>query len=258
MPHADFQDTRPAPLARDDGAPDPYAEFRVERSGEVAALLRQLLNGSVPVQLSTPAGEHLACNLWAVDATQRRISFGVEPGHPAVQRLAESGEVTGVAYLDSVKLQFDLDGLHLVRGGSAAALQAALPRRLYRFQRRQSFRVRTLERGAPTARLRHPSMPEMELALRVLDVSIGGCALLLPHDVPPIAMGVRLRQVRIDLDDGTAFDAALLLHHATAINADAHGVRLGCEFAELAPAAERALQRYIDATQKRRRLLSLN
>ena len=28
-------------------------------------------------------------------------------------------------------------------------------------------------------------MPDMQLELRVLDVSIGGCALWLPHDLPP-------------------------------------------------------------------------
>ncbi|MFN0183655.1 MAG: flagellar brake protein [Aquabacterium sp.] len=258
MTSMSFADTQPAPLADDDGGPDPYAAFRVESPGEVLALMRQLQTGSVPVQLSTPRGAHISTLLWAVDATQRRISFGIEADHPMVQRLAESDEVTGVAYLESVKLQFDLAGVHLVRGPRASALQSAMPRRLYRFQRRSGYRVRTLERGTPTAQLRHPSMPDMALQLRVLDVSIGGCALFLPHDVPPISMGVRLEGVRIELDADTGFETALQLHHVTAINADATGVRLGCEFLDPTPAAERALQRYIDATQKRRRLLSLN
>jgi len=34
--------------------------------------------------------------------------------------------------------------------------------------------------------------------------------------------------------------------------------RLGCEFMHVAAQTERALQRYIDQTQKRRRLLSLD
>jgi len=33
---------------------------------------------------------------------------------------------------------------------------------------------------------------------------------------------------------------------------------LGCEFMHVQPQAQRALQRYIDQTQKRRRLLSLD
>jgi c-di-GMP-binding flagellar brake protein YcgR len=36
------------------------------------------------------------------------------------------------------------------------------------------------------------------------------------------------------------------------------GMRLGCEFLALDAGTERSLQRYIDQTQKRRRLLSLD
>jgi len=68
--------------------------------------------------------------------------------------------------------------------------RAELPREVFRFQRRNSFRVRTLPRSSPTMVLRHPGIPDMTLALRVLDVSTGGCALFLPNDVPPLSPGV--------------------------------------------------------------------
>jgi len=157
-----------------------------------------------------------------------------------------------------VKLQFDVDHLVLVRGSQACSLQSDMPREMYRFQRRRSFRVRTLGRGTPTALLRHPSMPDMQLGLRVLDVSIGGCALMLPADVPPLSAGLEIRGVRIELDPDTRFDTDLLLHHVTVIQTPSRGSRLGCEFMHVQPQAQRALQRYIDQTQKRRRLLSLD
>jgi len=144
----------------------------------------------------------------------------------------------------------------LVRGANACALQCNLPRDTYRFQRRNSFRVRTLGRGSPTALMRHPSMPEMQVGLRVLDVSMGGCALLLPRDVPPLSAGLEIRNVRTELDADTRFDADLQLHHVTAIQNQSRASRLGCEFMHVQPQAQRALQRYIDQTQKRRRLLS--
>ena len=62
---------------------------------------------------------------------------------------------------------------------------------MFRFQRRNTFRVRTIERTSPTAPFRHPAIPDMALALRVLDVSIGGCALLLPANVPALQPGAR-------------------------------------------------------------------
>ncbi|MBI5258699.1 MAG: flagellar brake protein [Burkholderiales bacterium] len=252
-----FMDTQPAPMNDGDGL-DPYAAFRIESAREIAALMRQLLDGGTPVNLSAPDGASMTTALWTVDSAGQRLAFQAEAGAPQLQQLIESNEVTAVSYLEAVKLQFDLSNLMLVRGSNACALQAAMPRRVYRFQRRQSYRVRTLERSGPVALLRHPALPDIQLKLRVLDVSIGGCALLMPDDMPPLEPGLTLHAVRLELDPDTRFTTTLHVHHISSIHALARGVRLGCELVRLDGAAERALQRYIDQTQKRRRLLSLS
>ena len=251
-----FMDTQPAPLGGADGL-DPFAAFRIESPREIAALMRQLMDGATPVSLSTPDGASLTTALWTVDSASARLAFQAEADNPQMQQLVESNEVTAVAYLEAIKLQFDLNNLMLVRGQKASALQAAMPRAVYRFQRRQSYRVRTLERSAPVALLRHPALPDIQLSLRVLDVSIGGCALLMPDDMPPLQPGLTLHAVRLELDPDTRISATLHLHHISSIHPNARGVRLGCELVKLDGVAERALQRYIDQTQKRRRLLSL-
>ena len=179
-----FLETQPAALGAVGGI-DPYAEFRIQQSREIVALLKQLATDSTPVILSGPGAAGLTTVIWTIDTAQQRINFSADADSPQLQRLIELEEATCVAYLDSVKLQFDVDHLVLVRGAKICSLQADMPREMYRFQRRSSFRVRTLGRGTPTALLRHPSIPDMQLGLRVLDVSIGGCALLLPGDVPP-------------------------------------------------------------------------
>jgi c-di-GMP-binding flagellar brake protein YcgR len=252
-----FLDTQPAAIGASGGI-DPYADFRIQSPREIATLMKQLADGAIPVSLSGPEAIGVTTVVWSVDSAQQRISFGADPDSPQLQRLIEGEEGTCVAYLDAVKLQFDLGHLMLVRGAKHSALQADLPREMYRFQRRGSFRVRTHGRGSPTAQMRHPSIPEMALALRVLDVSIGGCALLLPDDVPPMAAGLEIRGVHVELDADTRFDADLMLHHVTAMHSSARAARLGCEFMHVEPRTERALQRYIDQTQKRRRLLSLD
>ena len=252
-----FLDTQPAALGAGGGI-DPYAEFRIQQSREITALLRQLATDSTPVILSGPDATGLTTVIWTIDTAQNRINFSADADSPQVQRLIELEEAICVAYLDAVKLQFDVDHLVLVRGNKTCSLQADIPREMYRFQRRRSFRVRTLGRGTPTALMRHPAIPDMQLGLRVLDVSIGGCALMLPGDVPPLSAGLEIRGVRVELDPDTRFDTDLLLHHVTAIQTPSRGSRLGCEFMHVQPQAQRALQRYIDQTQKRRRLLSLD
>ena len=254
-----FMDTRPAPI--DDAAADgrdPFAEFRCDHPREVLALLRSLRDGATPVSLSGPTGANLGATVWTVDSEHQRLAFDVESRDAQLPGLVETNEATAVAYLDSVKLQFDLQDLVLVRSPRAAALQVRLPRCIYRFQRRSSYRLRTLERSAPTAYLRHPSLPDMQLALRVLDLSIGGCALLLPDDVPSLPLGLMLRGVRLALDAGSPLAVTLRLQHASSILSGGAGLRLGCELLQLDADTERALQRYIDQSQKRRRLLSLD
>jgi flagellar brake protein len=253
----DFPDTQPAPIGGDP-QDDPFAQFRSSHPREVLALLGELRDRTTPVALSSPSGVGLGSTVWTLDAERGRIAFDVEPGDPQLPGLVEGNELTAVAYLDSVKLQFDLHDLVLVRSPRATALQAKLPACVYRFQRRAAFRVRTLDRGAPVARLRHPSLPDMQLALRILDISIGGCALLLPGDVPPLPPGLEMGGVQLDLDTDTSLDVVLRIQHASSVlGMPSAGLRLGCELLRLDAGTLRTLQRYIDQTQKRRRLLSL-
>lgn len=254
MQHPDFQPTQPAPLATLTGRA--MDEFRVSHPSEVQALLRRVSEGNVLVQLCAPDGAVYACTLWAVDAQQRRLSFDADPKHPQVRSLIDSGEVTAMAYLDSVKLQFDLRGLVLVHGRDSSALQSGWPEAMYRFQRRESFRVKP--RHEALAHVRHPNLPEVSLALRVLDVSVGGCALALPADVPAIGAGLRIEDARIELDAETRFVASLHVQHVSGGFGNTMGqVRLGCAFDRLDGTAQRALQRFVDLTQRRHKLLSI-
>lgn len=237
---------------------DPLANFRSDHPGEVLALLRELRDRSTPVVLSAPDGGSIGASIGAVDEVRQRVAFEVESGDPRLPGLVEVDEVTVVGYLHAIKLQFELEDLVLVRGPRATILQARMPHHVYRFQRRTAYRVRTLEHGAPVARMRHPGMPDMEIALRIVDISIGGCALLLPEDVPPLQPGSEINRVTLELDTDTELQVGLRIQHATSMMSDVKGLQLGCEFLRGGDASERMLQRFIDQTQKRRRLLSLD
>ena len=246
------------PLDALGAAPGGLDEFRISGPREVAAVLRQLSDASAQLHLNARDGSVVDATLWGSDAQRGSISFNVDPQDPALGALQEYGEVVVVGYLDSVKLQFDVGRLVLVHSHQASVLSCSYPREVYRFQRRNAYRVRPLMRTAPVARLRHTDIAEMQLALRLMDVSIGGCALFLPADVPPMQVGGVMNQVEIELDADTRFHVNLRLQHVTSLNADSSGVRLGCEFVRLDPTAQRALQRFIDQTQKRGKLLALD
>lgn len=246
------------PLDALGAAPGGLDEFRLSSPREIATLLRQLCDGSIQMNLYASDGSVVNATVWTMDAERGDIGFNVDPADPALHALTESDDCVVVGYLDSVKLQFDVGNLVLVHGARASVLSCNYPREIFRFQRRNAYRVRPLMRAAPVARVRHTDIAEMQLALRVLDVSIGGCALFLPEDIPPMQVGGVINQVQIDLDADTRFHVNLRLQHVTSLNNDSRGVRLGCEFVCADSNALRTLQRFIDLTQKRGRLLAIN
>ena len=237
--------------------PETLDDFRIIEPAEVFAFLKRLSDGQVPVNLNSSTGGAYTTTVRALDAARGTLSFAADADDNQVQSLVESEDAVAVAYLDNIKLQFDAHGLVLVRGERLSALNCALPRDLFRFQRRNGYRVRPLLRATPTARVRHPMIPDMSLSLRVLDVSIGGCALFLPDDVPPLQPGVTINNVQIDLDIDTRITTALRLQHVTSIHPESRGVRLGCEMVNPTSDVLCGLQRYIDQTQKRRRMMAL-
>lgn len=236
-------------------APGGLEPYRIAATSELMTVLRRLLDGSVPLHLNGPGGADYATTLWAIDAARGRLSFGADVDDPHLQALLEDGEAVAVGHLDQIKLQFEVQDLILVRSDGSSALGCRLPRELLRLQRRAAYRVHPMPYSPQVAHLRHPMMPEMALALRVIDVGITGCALFLPADVPPLQPGVRINGVCIELDADTRFHTSLRLQHVSSTGT-ASGVRLGCELLDTDSAALRALQRYIDQTQKQRRGIS--
>lgn len=241
--------------------PDPAQldDFRITSSQEVEAWLRQLLVRRARVQLGTPGGAQLSTRLSGLDVERNSLNFELGEQDPQLRAVLDSAEVVAVAYLDSIRLEFELVGLVSVHGADSQTLRGALPTLLYRFQRRQAYRVHPLGSGHPRVLMQHPQRPELgPLQLRVLDLSVTGLALLLPAQVPEITPGQELPGCRIELDRDSHFETRLQLQHVSVAGGgqdEPAGQRLGCAFGPLPSGAERALQLYIDQTQKRQRLL---
>jgi hypothetical protein len=255
--------------------------YVVAGEAERERLLRGLAIESAPLVITGPAGAPWRATLAEADATRRRLTLAPAAGpvldpaaEVALAALVEAGEAHAVAWLDRVRLAFDLEGLALVRGVRGAVLQAAWPRAVQRFQRRETFRVAPPEPGhAPFVHLTPPGQPGTRVAMRVVDISAGGCALWRPADGPALPAGTELEGVRVMLDATTMIDTTLRLQHVTGFGVlddagaapgeaphapagpagAAGGERLGCAWGRMDAASRRALQRWIDAAQKRPR-----
>ena len=230
-------------------------------TADVAAYLQQLQRENATVLLSGPPGQSLASHITTLDVSAGvlGLALGIDP-EGISQALVASGEITAVAYLGAIKLQFELEGAVVVSGEQGAVLRSSLPERLYRFQRRLSFRVQPA--GSVYPRVVLPGGEAPGPLLRVLDISVGGVALALAADTPrpaTLPVGQVADRLTLELDRMTALRIALMTHYASLIVGDEHGTQqLGCSFVDLDAAALRSLQVYVDQTQKRRRLLKLD
>jgi c-di-GMP-binding flagellar brake protein YcgR len=234
-----------------------FDDFRITSATEISATLQRLVDSGVVLNLSTPSGAALSSALWTIDATRGVLSFSADATSPQLSTLSQSSEAMVVGYLDSVKVKFDVRGLTLEHNGKTTTVRCGIPGEIFRFQRRDYFRVRPLLRSEPVARFRHPSLPDTQLSLRVLDVSMGGCALLLPPDGPTLEPGL-LGSVELELDADTRITVPLYLHHLSTMAVEGRGMKLGCEFHKASNESLRVLQRYIDQTQKKRKMMALD
>jgi c-di-GMP-binding flagellar brake protein YcgR len=237
--------TQPAPLDADLD----LGEFRVASSVEIAAILRELLETQTLFTLRSELDSPLVTRLCALDLAAGNLSMELPVG--GIPEGALGPEVTCEAYINHIRVQFELAKPNATGRGRDMMLVSAIPALVYRFQRRKAFRVKP-----------HSNAPQVDLTpmdggatvkLRILDVSMGGFALLMPPNEPGWAIGETFA-VQVELDRYTHFKARMRLQNVHGSD-PALGTQLGCAFTQLDREGERALQVFIDQTQKLDRLM---
>jgi c-di-GMP-binding flagellar brake protein YcgR len=238
------QDLHPAPLSE-------LSAWRIADPRERLSALRELRDKGAVVHLCGDGGARVMGTLHAVDKDRGRLTFTGDATADGWRAIDGRARVDALAFPGSARLQMDLPHPQVIGEGPELRLDTGMPTAIYRIQRRHAFRVRTLERESPSAYFRHPEAPHPMLTLRVLDLSVGGCALRVPiGTVATFARGMRLPGVSFTLDPQTAFACEVVVHH---VNPTPLGQRLGCEMLGLDGSIERQLQRCVDQMQKRQR-----
>ena len=132
-------------------------------------------------------------------------------------------------------------------------------------KRRSTVRVRRPIDDSPTASFAHPLAPDYRARLRVLNLSVEGCALWLPRGDLPLAPDQLLRQVELRLDEESTITADLRVRYLS-LNTDgmttlpmgeAEGLRVGCRWGQLPAADANLLEAWIRVGKRRRDLVHL-
>jgi c-di-GMP-binding flagellar brake protein YcgR len=212
---------------------------------EIDALIARLCDERVPMTVYWGRdGEFAVTQIMKVDAVRNEVQFDL-PSQPLQQsQLLDAVELVCVAFIESVKLQFTVEAPRRSSSGGFPTFVSALPDRVLRLQRREYYRVRTPENLSASCLVPYSGDQAQYESLRVLDVSVGGLAMLAyPRHFDPSVVNV-IDRCYLDLPGvGTVTVRMRVAHVAT--SADGQSRRCGCEFVDLSPQARMMLQRYV-------------
>ncbi|MFM1990334.1 MAG: hypothetical protein RJA99_3291 [Pseudomonadota bacterium] len=234
-----------------------YATWGVGDRAERLRLLRALADGREMVTLH--AGDDDDCfvvsRVLGVDTGGGTLELEFHTDEGRHDAFRHAGRAIGVALLDRVTLQFDLECPTFVGDGECGRLRTALPERLARMQRRDAFRVSPPASAVPVLRLAGDGAAR---PVRVLDVSATGIAFEWDGANAGPAPGTRLAGCRLELPAAMPIRCDLMVRGVEPLADpydDPHGgaLRVGCAFEGLDPPSARAIQVYVNVAQTRGR-----
>jgi c-di-GMP-binding flagellar brake protein YcgR len=228
--------------------------FAVYGAQEIAALLRELRDRQVLVTLYYDDGAGFTVsNVLDVDPSRDEVVLDCAADRSAQRAVDQAREIVAIAFVDSSKIQFSVSGVEPTMHQSRTAFRVRMPRRLLRMQRRGTPRMQPPASRPATCLVPVPGETGRYESARVLDISLGGVALLAPPVLFALARDDVVDACYLDLPDVGQVTVALRVRYMDAWPGEGGGRRCGFEFVDLAGAALRSLQRYLnrlDALQR--------
>jgi c-di-GMP-binding flagellar brake protein YcgR len=230
--------------------------FTIYSRAEILGVLRSLRDACVLVTAYFDADPGFGVTtLLDVDEDGGRLVLDNLSVEHSQRRLLASPRVTFVGFVESIKLQFAADGARAATFEGKPAFSVSLPRQMVRLQRREAFRVRPPMSKPASCRVPIGDSGQFE-PLRVLDISISGVAVLAYPERFDFAAGEVIEGCQLDLPGVGGTSVCLRVRHVDPLPRDEKGRRCGCEFVNMAPAAQLMLARYVNQLDAESRRLA--
>jgi c-di-GMP-binding flagellar brake protein YcgR len=227
--------------------------YLVSHPRDIQRYLREVMEGKTIVAIYGENGKDFVLStLLAVD--EERNQLLMEQGVDATMnaRLLAGTRCTIATTHDQVHVQFSGGPLQAVEAGGEAAFRIAMPRELLRLQRREYYRLVTSVLN-PVKCLINTAAGLLETV--VVDISIGGVGVLAYQDGGLLKAGEAFHGCRIALPGTGEFALSLAVHNTFDITLKNGRLthRACCQFIDLPPSVETAIQRYIIRVERERR-----
>lgn len=244
--------SKEVPLKIEVFANDEENDFILHDPKEVIAVLRDIVNHRNRVALYFNDDNSMVLTLLlAVDETGVWVDAAASPLDN--RHIERSRRIVFVSTHNQAKVQWVSSETSQCIYENSAAFFLPLPRKLLRLQRRDFYRLMTREPEALTCLIRpKPDQAHIHHEVTVMDISIGGVALVCKEDGVELQPGMQYQNCEIDLPGIGTISATIEVKNTFEVTARNGKVsrRAGCVFVKPSGETAKMLQRYVAQKQQ--------
>jgi flagellar brake protein len=233
--------------------------FAITNPHEVRTLLRRLVDQRS--LLTAHFGEGRLFLLTAIlgfSQDGRYLYLDTSPEEHTNRRTLQAERLLCSSQLDHVEIRFSTGPAVAAEYEGLPAFRVETPERLRYLQRREYYRLLVPITHALTCQISHYSpqgTPLFSVKTRVVDISLGGLALVVPAAAQPFMQpDAVFPQCIVELPDTGRFEATIRVRHVFDTR-DGRGLprtQAGVEFQTLPASAQSLVQRYIMRVERER------
>ena len=242
MPDQESPAPTPSPHAGNLYADDRYM---VRNAHQVRHLLQAMIDQRSMFNVH-PDGRDQAFPSAVLDVDMHGLVLDASPV-PSINRTVETANsLLCFGQVDKVTVRFQLEGQRRIDRDGHVAFEVPLPEEVYHLQRREFYRLETPVGDSPYCVLPDPDGGEAT-RWRVLDISAGGIALLLPPEQNLLKLQSRYASCVLEIPESTPISTPLVVCNLRQ-QKQPNGTemtRIGLRFDDLPRGADNSIQRYI-------------
>ncbi|WP_305803899.1 flagellar brake protein [Stenotrophomonas sp. YIM B06876] len=239
---------------RDGGDANIDEKYLVRNPRHIRQLLQSLIDQRSLINAHPGGGDRtFPTAVLELDPDEDFLLLDGSPLQAINQSAEQASHVLCFAQLERVLVRFRLERLQRVVAGNRTSFRAAFPEEFCHLQRRELYRLETPIADSPSCVL--PARDGGEaVELRVVDISGGGLALLLPEGQTLLSLQQRYAGCQLKLPEGPALPVTLIVCNMREqlMANGVHMQRIGLRFDALPRGGDAAIQRYIFRIDRQR------
>lgn len=241
--------------------PDALSAYLIHNPREIAALMRTLSERRALLNAHVDGGpvSFVTAVLGTSDASDS-IMLDASADEAINARAAAASRLLCATRLDEIRIQFEVATPTHAMHEAYPVLLTAMPDSILRLQRREFYRlsVPITDPVSCVLSIEDGNAGRRTSEVRVLDISNGGVAVIVPPDHVPFSPGTTFPNCTLTIPDAGAATVTLRVcsvFHATTPDGRRR-LRAGCEFADVPAKFAAQIQRYIFRVERERRALA--